>query len=186
MFISPPGNQQSVSITAQQNIIDLIETTVDGGVWKIKTAKNIYAHAPIRLNITVPYLDFVGLSGSGGIFSDGTFRHTGAVKLAISGSGDIRFNTTATEISGAVSGSGDIELGGTCEQLSLRISGSGDIHTLALKAEEVDVHISGSGDIRTQASESLEVAISGSGDVYYQGSPKVHSRISGSGDLRSL
>jgi hypothetical protein len=180
------GNTQSVRISAQQNIIDLIETQVEDNIWKIKTEENIDDHAPIKIYITVPRMTYVKLSCSGDIYTENTFTGNDLVEVGISGSGDLRFKTTARSIEATISGSGDIELDGSTENLNISISGSGDVDAKELMSSNCEVKISGSGGAKVHATQNLNVRVSGSGDVYYKGSPNVQSRISGSGDLQSM
>lgn len=182
-----PGRSQSVRVSAQQNIIDLLETEVDNGIWKIDTEENIDDHSKIKIYITVPEMDYVKLSGSGNIYTEGLFENNGkAVEVGVSGSGDLQFRTNARSLSAAISGSGDIELKGSTDDISIRVSGSGDIDAIDLTARNCEVRISGSGNAKVHATQDLNVRVSGSGDVYYRGRPNVQSRISGSGDLESV
>ncbi len=182
-----PGRSQSVRVSAQQNIIDLLETDVDGGVWKITTEENLRKHSQIKIYITVPEMTYVRLSGSGDIYTEGTFDNTGnEVELGVSGSGNLEFNTNARSVEASISGSGDVELGGTTDDISLGISGSGDIDAIDMTARNCQVRVSGSGNVKVHATQELNVRVSGSGDVYYRGKPNVQSRISGSGDLESV
>lgn len=179
------GRSQSVRISAQQNIIDLISTEVDGNVWKIKTEENLDDHSEIKIYITVPEMKYVRLSGSGDIYTEGTFTNQ-SVEVAISGSGDLQFRTTASNIEASISGSGDIELDGSTDRLTVSISGSGDIDAMDMTSQNCEVRISGSGTAKVNATQDLNVRVSGSGDVYYRGKPNIQSRISGSGDLESV
>lgn len=179
------GSSQSVRISAQQNIIDLIKTDVEDGVWRISPEENIDDHSQIKIYITAASLNYVGLSGSGDIRTEGLFTGNDQVKLAVSGSGDISFNTTAQTVEAAVSGSGDIELEGSARSLTVRISGSGDIDAYNFETTNCEVKVSGSGGAKVHADSNLDVRVSGSGDVYYRGNPNVNSRISGSGDLHA-
>ena len=180
------GSPQSVSIDAQQNIIDLLKTDVDQGIWKISTKDPVRNHKPIKITITVPELSYAKISGSGDIVGQTTFTEADEFETSIAGSGNIQLSVSTEELSAAISGSGDIELSGSAEELSIRISGSGDIDAEELEAEEAEVRVSGSGDCRVHATDELDVRVSGSGDVYYRGNPSVHSRISGSGDLEAI
>lgn len=180
------GGTQSVRISAQQNIIDLIETEVNDNIWKIKTEENIRDHSSIKIYITVPNMNSVKLSGSGDIYCEGTFTGNDKVEVGISGSGDLRFKTTARSLDASISGSGDIELEGSTQDLSISVSGSGGVDAKELRSSNCDIRISGSGDAKVHATEMLNVRVSGSGDVYYKGTPRVNSRISGSGDLESM
>lgn len=180
------GSPQSVSIDAQQNIIDLIETDVNDGIWKIKTSENIRNHKPIQIDITVSELAYAKISGSGNIIGETAFTNADDFATGISGSGDIRLEVQADEISASISGSGDIELSGSADELTIGVSGAGDIDAEDLVAQDVEVRVSGSGDCRVHAASELDVRVSGSGDVKYKGSPRVTSRVSGSGDLEAI
>jgi len=177
------GNTQSVRVSAQQNMIDLLETQVENGTWKIKTSEQIGNHSPIKIYITVPQMNYVSLSGSGDIFTENTFSGNDKVTVAVSGSGNLRFKTTARQTDVTLSGSGDIDLQGSTEDVAVSISGSGDIDAYNFSAANCQVNISGSGGARVSATKYLNVKVSGSGDVYYRGNPSVTSRISGSGNL---
>lgn len=180
------GAQQSVRISAQQNIIDLMETEVNGGVWKIKTRENINRHEPIKIYITIPHLNYAQVSGSGKIITQNTFTGCEQLKIGISGSGDLQISADARAVDAQISGSGDIELSGNTTDISMHISGSGDIEADDMTSQNANVHISGSGNCKLHATKALEVHVSGSGDVYYKGSPSIDSRISGSGGLHTL
>lgn len=180
------GNTQSVRVSAQENIIDNLETEVNNGVWKIKGKKPMRSYKPVNIYITIPDLSLAKISGSGDIEGQSAFRTDNEVNLGISGSGDIELEIEAPAIDAGMSGSGDIELEGKTNTFSISISGSGDIDAADLVSEDCEVRVSGSGDVKVHATEQLNVRVSGSGDVYYRGNPRVNSRISGSGDLHSM
>ncbi|MCC6722866.1 MAG: DUF2807 domain-containing protein [Saprospiraceae bacterium] len=179
------GSSQSVKIEAQQNIIDNLKRDVTDGAWKIGFDKNVKNHEPIKIWITVPNIKALGVSGSGSIVSESKFSNLGDLSVAVSGSGDIKFNSDSKNLNAAISGSGNIELAGTTGESTFAISGSGNIKAFDLDSGACNVKISGSGDSSVNASRSLEVAIAGSGDVYYKGQPSVRSKISGSGKVIS-
>ena len=182
-----PGRTQSVRVSAQQNIIDLLETDVNGGIWKIDTEENIRNHSQIKIYITVPVMNYVKISGSGDVYTEGTFDNAGDdVTVAVSGSDDLQFHTNARKIEVGISGSGDVELYGSADDMEIGVSGSGDVDAMDLTTRNCEVGISGSGTAKVHATQNLEVRVSGSGDVYYRGKPNVQSRISGSGDLESV
>jgi len=107
--------------------------------------------------------------------------------IIVSGSGDFHadnFHTTSIKL--AVSGSGDIRLKGDALQAKFAASGSGDIHAYDFKVEELDCSVSGSSDIKTYVIKTLNASASGSGDINYKGDPSVRSSTSGSSDIRKV
>jgi hypothetical protein len=184
---------QSVEITAKSSTLEKIETEVKDGKLIIKFEdSNFFWRGfddnEIIINITIPEIERLEVSGSGDILADGAIK-TWELGLAISGSGDIKIaKLAATEVESSISGSGNIILaeGGGAKSLSIAISGSGDIDTKGFEAKSVTVKVSGSGDSSVYATESLDVRVSGSGDVYYAGSPEINSSVSGSGSVKKI
>jgi hypothetical protein len=177
-----------VEIRAQQNILDIIQTNLEGQelVIKIKDSKRVKEHEDIVVNISAPVATFVNLSGSAEFDLIGNL--TGAdLGLKVSGSGNINVQQAAlnNKLSGTISGSGNIKvLTGTAKFEDLKISGSGKIELPTIVAERADVDISGSGDTWVNLTQALDARISGSGSVYYRGTPLITTHISGSGKVR--
>ncbi len=177
---------QSLAIEAQPNVIDNITLEVSSGVLNIDEKKPLGKHEPIRINISVPEISRLTLSGSGNMVTTNTFESSGNFSTVISGSGNInaKFNTYASVIS-AISGSGDIILSGVAPQQDITISGSGNVHAFDMLTHLTSVTISGSGTCEVTADSVLNVNISGSGDVYFKGYPTLNSSISGSGTIHN-
>jgi hypothetical protein len=184
-----PDSVYSVEIQAQQNILDVIESTVEGGrlVFKIEDHTVLGTHEPIRIYIHAPSVNDLDISGSGNIMADSLMDETD-LHYNVSGSGNINlYEIKGHSVSGNISGSGNIKgLSGTADQESLNISGSGNLDFLNVMADSVYVTISGSGDVKVYAVKYLEVTISGSGNVKYNGSPVINQHISGSGNVTHI
>ncbi len=180
------GNTQSVTIEAQQNIIDNILTEVKDKHWQIKFDKRVRRHDGIKIWITIPTLTKAIISGSGDIIGESAFTDLKNLQLVISGSGNTNLEVEAEQIEGTVSGSGDIILRGSAQSFTINISGSGDCKAVDLKTAHCKISISGSGDCKVYVTDTLDVKVSGSADVRYKGTPKVNSRVAGSGSVKSL
>ena len=180
------GSQQSVEIKGQQNIIDNIKTNVNDGVWNIGFEERVRKHDQLVINITVPSINMVYVSGSGDIIGKSAFSGIQTFTVGVSGSGDIEFEAQAQETEVKISGSGDISLKGSSQQANFRISGSGDIESRNFQTTDSEVSINGSGDATVHATGTLNVRISGSGDVEYRGKPRINTKISGSGDVEKI
>jgi hypothetical protein len=159
-------------------------------------------HTPTRVELTVPNLNSLQVSGSGDAWVQG-FRGA-QVSLVQSGAGDVRFEGSyaqwnlnlhgsgdlraqlgqAERVDLLVQGSGDARLGGHAHSLSARLQGSGDVWAEDLHAREVDLQLQGSGDARVWAEERLQARLSGSGDAHVQGNPgKRNVERTGSGEV---
>ena len=181
------GNEYDVEVTGPSNVIDILETDVSGNRWEIEFNKNCVNDYDLIIDITIPILEEVVLSGSGNVWID-DFEANNQLRLTISGSGDIDVNgfTNLESFSGLISGSGNVtmyKMIPSVNNSNLQISGSGNIRTFHMNAQNTDILVSGSGNIETTTQSNLEVRISGSGNVFYKGNPGINTDISGSGNL---
>ncbi len=179
-----------IELHGQQNILNVVTTSVSGGVLDIdlKRFTTIRKHSPITIKVFMPNLNAMDISGSGDMNCSSQFTADN-LSTHISGSGNISFQGNVNNsVTAHISGSGGIQLNSsnTCLNAKYTISGSGNINAEWLKADHVDAHISGSGDQRIYAVKQLNAHISGSGDILYRGTPAISVSISGSGKLTQL
>lgn len=181
------GDVQQVKVTAQPEVIALLETKVSGGVWEIGTSKCWTSDKGLAIHITTPAaLTSVEVSGSADVELGNVFS-TDITELSTSGSGSIsaaEINAKALKVD--ISGSGTITVRGTCTSMDADISGSGNLHAVDMAANAVDVEIAGSGKADVKAISTLNASVSGSGEVHYSGKPDLKSSISGSGSVMPL
>jgi hypothetical protein len=185
------GATEGASVTADDNIVPLIETRVvpDGkghalvidlkhGVGGIRTSHRM------QVTVTAVQLHGASVSGSGDLRIQSL--KTPALAIDLSGSGDAHLDgLQADDLALSLAGSGDIDGGGRATRLKLDIAGSGDARLGALQADDVKVSIAGSGDADVVANREIAVSIAGSGDVTWRGDGKVtRQSVVGSGSVR--
>lgn len=181
------GKEGNISITAEENLLEYIETEVKGSSLKIKVKKGVNLRPRKKMLVIVPFEDIseVSLAGSGDIVGKDLIK-ANDFETNLAGSGDIDLLVEATDLESNIAGSGDIKLRGKADVYEGNVSGSGDIDAYELIAEEVNVAISGSGDIQVHCNQKLQARISGSGNVLYKGNPaKEDSKVSGSGKVET-
>ena len=183
------GAQQVVEVQADDNLLPLLETVVEGNdpaaTLHVRWKKSTYVSSRSKLLVRVmlPKLSAIGMSGSGDVQLEAF--NTPALKLALSGSGNARLKELNTEdLVLSLSGSSDVVGTGKASRLKVSIAGSGNVQLADLQADEVRVSIAGSGDASVNAQKTLDVSVAGSGDVVYTGNATVKSRVAGSGSIR--
>ena len=181
------GPVYKVEVSGQQNILDILQTNMEGQelVIKVKDGKRLKEHEDIVVTISAPRLNFISLSGSAETNVAGNLIEAD-LGTKVSGSGNITVQQAILtgKLSGTISGSGNIKvMSGTTKNEDLRISGSGKIDLGNLVAERADSDISGSGDVWVNLTTALNATISGSGSVYYKGNPTISTHVSGSGKV---
>jgi len=179
----------SVSVEAEGNVLEVLETTVDNDKKlhiRIKNGKFVTSKN-VKVYISMPDISGLYLIGSGNMELMNAINST-RLNLELKGSGNMSLQQiVADSITASISGSGGISsLSGNVQKETISISGSGSLDFFDLKANNSKVKISGSGNAKIYVTDSLSVKISGSGSVYYQGNPIMDVSISGSGKLKHL
>lgn len=152
----------SCEVEADDNLLAMIETRVDGNVLTIRMTGTM---SPTRTPIV-------------------RLQTTNVDRLSINGSGDVDLSGLKEEaFTLSIAGSGSTKLAGSCESLSISIMGSGSINADACTTQSTSVSISGSGDATLNVEKELSVSITGSGDVRYRGNAAVSESIMGSGSV---
>jgi hypothetical protein len=157
------GQPKSVTVTVDENLMELVETEVKDHQLVISTSRSISTGIGLNVEITVPTLTEAGVSGVGDI--------------------------TVNDASGAtlqlrVSGAGNIRASGTVGNVEARVSGVGDVELRELNAENVKVSVSGSGGAQVYASKSVDATVSGVGGIDIYGNPEIRKHsTSGVGSI---
>ncbi|MEM9953352.1 MAG: head GIN domain-containing protein [Chloroflexota bacterium] len=201
------GDTQSVEITTDSNLQDLLVVEVRGDTLHIGLQNNTAIANPTEMTFTVvvPRLNEVNVSGSGTVIIDDfttdemTFNVSGSgdvemdslttdtLNISVSGSGNVTINDLeAASVEVSLSGSGNVILGGETQDLDVSVSGSGNAVALELEATIASATIRGSGTAQVNVSDSLTGSISGSGNLIYRGNADVDVNVSGSGEITDV
>jgi hypothetical protein len=157
------GPAQQVTVRGDDNLLDRVTTAVSAGTLAIGNRGSFRTTAPMNVDIAVPELTGVTLSGSGTIAVSGMEADTFTVRLP---------------------GAGTIDASGQVHRISATLGGAGTIQLTGLIARDAVAVIDGSGTIVLYASRSLDARIAGTGTIEYTGSPRNVSRhLTGTGSI---
>jgi len=185
-IILEQGNTQKVTVKADSDIIQYLETRVENGVLVVDVSKNrLYNIHVLELHITMPQLEKLESSGSGDVVVKGKFSGNN-LYVKLNGSGDFKADLNMTNMEVDINGSGDADFNGVKGQFKLSIRGSGDVSARDLQLETCNLSSIGSGDIEL-AGNAVDLTASqmGSGDVNAYGLKAVNviATNNGSGDM---
>jgi hypothetical protein len=202
------GDEQQLptaTVRCDDNLIELIETVVEGEVLRVRTPPNtnLGPTVPCSVLLVVPRADMLQAmtdTGSGALVAIGDWpallevRSTGSGRVMVegelaglelvtsTGSGGIELPGIGSHaLSAKSTGSGSILLSGAVDFVELETTGSGGLRALELSTVDADIRSTGSGSVWLTATGAVEAHLTGSGDVYLQGDPDVDSHTSGSG-----
>lgn len=160
------GEEPSVTVTTDDNLLDLVDTYVLNGKLIIKPTGRIHPVEGLQVDVSVPELVAAGVSGAGDINVHGMQGES--LDLSISGAGTL---------------TADGEVG----QITTAISGAGDADLKSLMARRAEIQISGAGSALVYATESVNARVSGAGSVVCYGNPnEVTQRVSGVGSVTTV
>lgn len=153
------GATQRVVVHGPQNVIDALNRDVINGVWEIGFTQCVRNVSDLRIDITVPALDCVALSGAGTVYAE----------------------TQSSAVETTLSGAGTVTLSGEATTQQITLDGSGTVEAFDLVTDMTTVLLSGQGTVNVLANQQLTVELSGAGAVLYQGDPVLDERITGAG-----
>ncbi len=157
------GPPPELNITADDNIVPILETEVKKGVLTISARNGFVTRNPVVIDLQTPELSAATINGSG------TLNLESLVLAAL----DLK-----------VAGSATVKAEGRTEALSAAVNGSGELLLADLQVKNCSLVIQGSGRAELAVADRLTTRINGSGEVVLQREPaRLESRIFGSGKV---
>lgn len=157
------GGRQSVVVHAYSKLINDVTTRVVDGTLTIADTGSFTATSPMSVEVSVPSLAALELSGSG--------------QISVSG-------IKAQWLTVTISGNGLLYAIGSTAQLDVTLSGEGTAQLNQLVADNVSALVTGSGLIEVTARASLIAVIPGDGAIIYGGNPpQVTTSVTGTGTV---
>ncbi|MBU6452853.1 MAG: DUF2807 domain-containing protein [Cyanobacteria bacterium REEB67] len=160
------GSPLKVSMLVDDNLVDAIDTKVEGGKLVIAANKDYQANRAATYSVDVPELSEIYVSGDGEVLVN-------AVK------GDL--------LKIDVSGAGSCFAAGKATNVKINLSGAGNVDCLKVAADNVTLTVSGAGTCKVNALNSLKANVSGAGTVKYLGSPaSLNKEVTGTGSIMPM
>ena len=156
---------ESLRIEADDNIIDRVMTSINGGVLSVGLKDGSYNKVTINVYASMKSIK--------------RLESTGAADFLTT----IPISTDT--IFCRITGTGTVTLTGTAAYEAVEIMGAGTIKNFGLATSRCSASISGTGNIEVNVSEQLDAMITGTGTITYEGNPPVVNQIvSGIGSIQ--
>jgi hypothetical protein len=162
------GTTESLTVTADDNVLPLLETHVEDGTLVIGVkSNNIFntgfnPRTPIEFKIVVKELTRIALTGAG----NADLTKLKSEKLDVN-----------------MTGVGNLTLSGSTDHLNVTLSGTGNFQGEDFAAKTANVKCSGVGNAVVKVSEKLDAHVTGVGSIEYIGNPQVTKKVSGIGQV---
>jgi hypothetical protein len=195
-LIVAQGEEESLMIESEQQILDAIQSSVRGDTLDIRIGASwldklnfalstSFTRIPIKYTLVVKEMAALDILGAARVRIDGI----GSERLAIvlGGAGEIiGRELKAEQLDVDLRGAGRVELSGQADEQWVTISGAGNYHAPDMATKNTRVEINGAGKATVAAKEELNLAIRGMGSVDYYGPGTVKRTVSGLGSINHL
>jgi hypothetical protein len=175
------GNNESLSVEADENLHEYILTEVKGGVLHIYSEVTIRDAEMKRAYVTMKDIASLSTSSAGNITGETPVK-TDRLRLSTSSAGDIDLEVNANDLEIDISSAGDIKLTGEADKLEADLSSAGSLKAYDLQVKEADISVSSAGDANINVSERITARASSAGSINYKGNPRyvdAHSSSAG-------
>ena len=172
-----------VLVQGQQNILDLLDIRVRGGILTIDFDKSVGRHKELEFYITMPDVSLLENKSSGDIVGLNQF-FANDMFLTNRGSGDINVNATILDdLIVDVQGSGSVVTFGTTDDTFVSLNGSGWYNGFGMATNFCTAENNASGTIEVVVDDVLNATVNASGDIRFKGNPLVFANVSGEGGV---
>jgi hypothetical protein len=175
------GDDFSIEVEADENIIDLIGTDIKNGKLRIHAIENI-GRATKRIHVSLPSVTGLYASSGADLFTQNVIRANKISLDASSGAG-IKVALVADEVDADTSSGADIRIEGEAMVFHADASSGSDIKAKDFTVRTCHADASSGADISVNVSETLIADASSGADISYIGNPDVQKKKSYSGSV---
>jgi hypothetical protein len=182
-----PGAGPSLKISGDDNLVPLIESTVEDGslVLRVKENQTIVTKLPLKAEVVTSELDEVKATGAAQIQVTGGSK---VDRFTTEARGAARVSVDALEtqsVDASSHGASHVVVSGSAKALKLSASGASHVKAENLKVDEAEISISGASGGGVNASKSVSGDVSGASKLEVYGHPATKTvSISGAGSVR--
>ena len=174
------GNQTDLHVEADENIIDLLVTEVEGNTLKVYFDKNVSRAKARNVYVTADELTSLKSTSGSDIRSEGTIRAKN-LKLSTNSGAELNLAISATSVDCSSSSGAHAKLSGTTESFDGSASSGSSIDADNLTSKTAKAGVSSGADISIHASEELDARASSGGHISFEGNPTVLNKSKSSG-----
>ena len=165
------STQFSVSLSADDNVINLVEVEKEGDTLRIGLEAGDYSDVTLRARITMPELLGVMLTGASRATLEG-FASANNLSISLSGASVLEGYVEAREADLRINGASKLTLAGSADNLLVRASGASVLELRHFSIDRASVVLNGASQASVNVRGSIENAeLSGASVLIYDGDP---------------
>ncbi|WP_026755433.1 head GIN domain-containing protein [Sediminibacter sp. Hel_I_10] len=162
----------SIRVEADQNLQDLITTTIENGVLIITTKENIGSATSKKVFVNVKELEEISASSGSYIYGNNTITSK-SLKLNSASGADIELELDVTHLSCYASSGSDLKVSGKANEFIAKAASGSDIIAGDLLSNTCNASASSGADVTVNTIKKLTVTANSGGDITYHGNPEL-------------
>lgn len=167
------GDPARATITMDDNLTDLVETTVTGNQLRLGIKPGVRLRdASLSADITVGKLDRLVVTGASQVTLNPTLVSP-ALELVVSGSSLITGPIAIGQLKATISGATTLALSGRVDHLRLSAVGANGLSLADLTVHHLEVKLTGLNHATVTVTDTLSAEASGLSVLHYRGDPNV-------------
>jgi hypothetical protein len=167
------GENQSVKIETDENLLDKITTVVSNGVLTVGS-KGIKNATKTNVYVTVSNLTSLNAHGAVDVNGESLFE-ADEFAIVASGASSVKMDLDVSYLKTTVSGAADVILSGRAKVHKIDVSGAGSLNAKGLVTEDADYLVQGAGDAFLNVTKNLKGETKGAGDLKFIGDPETNA-----------
>lgn len=182
------GDTESVTVEADENLLDLITTENRGSTLVVKLKKGVDIKKAKEKNVYITLRSIDALEVGGVVNVKSTNALTAdAFDLDIGGVSNTDLELRCDRLNAQADMVGNLTLRGEVREANIKNGGVGSLKAFDLKVDRLTIKNSGVGSAEVQAQEEISITSSGVGSVRYKGDPVVKElSTSGVGKVKKI
>jgi len=165
------GEKPSLEIVADANLLDVINTRVENNRLRIRTDVNIRRAESKKINITVPSVSNIEVSGAASVIGSNSLK-TDELEIEISSAGKIFLTTETSHLEIDINSAANAEIKGSTDNLQIEVSSAGKLNAGELVSKNCKVNVTSAGYAEVNVLNMLEAEANSAGSIFYSGNPE--------------
>jgi len=174
------GNPTSLSVEADENVIDLLITEVKNNELNIYFEKSVYQAKARNVFLTTENISKIKASSGASVKSENTIQAE-TLELNSSSGSTMKIRTIANEITSESSSGSNITIVGKSNSFTANSSSGSSINAKDLKVVNAITKASSGANIDVNVTGKLTAKASSGADIDYEGSPETVDKNTSSG-----
>lgn len=177
------GNENKVTVEADENLQQYIKTDVKDGKLRITTSQNIGWSKAKKVYVTFIEVNSIEASSGSDIVGNSVIKSEN-ISLKSSSGSDLKLEIFSKSVTAQTSSGSDMEISGKATSLSAKASSGSDLDAKELLVINCIAEASSGSDIKVNVKEKLDANASSGADINYYGNPtQVNENKSSSGSV---